>query len=108
MLRNRGYSLSSDEDELKQRLQELEKGLQDPAMSARMEELWSRLIIIRGYAESLKNELLKQGLNNEGLGEEVEAKAKKVSSGVSRAHLSMFRLTRVSRSWRTTRNSSST
>ena len=80
VLRNRGYSLSSDEDELKLRLQQMEKGLQDPAMSARMEELWSRLIIIRGYAENLKTDLARQGQTNEGLGEEVEAKAKKVSS----------------------------
>ena len=79
VLRNRGYSLSSDEDELKLRLEQMEKGLQDPAMSARMEELWSRLIIIRGYAENLKTDLAKQGQSNDGLGEEVEAKAKKVS-----------------------------
>ncbi len=78
VLRNRGYALSNDEDELKQKLQDIEKGLQDPATSARMEELWSRLIIIRGYADNLKSELMKQGLSNDGLGEDVEIKAKKV------------------------------
>lgn len=80
VLRNRGYALSSDEDELKEKLQKIDKGLQDPALSARMEELWSRLIILRGYADKLKDEINKPGFaESEGLGEEVEAKAKKVS-----------------------------
>ncbi|KAK3331245.1 nucleoporin complex subunit 54-domain-containing protein [Apodospora peruviana] len=81
VLRNRGYALSSDEDELKQKLAVIEKQLQDPAVSARMEELWSRLIILRGYADSLKDEINKPGFaesSGDGLGEEVEAKAKKI------------------------------
>jgi len=80
VLRNRGYALSSDEDELKQKLQAIDKGLQDPALSARMEELWSRLIILRGYADKLKDEINKPGFaESDGLGDEIEAKAKKVS-----------------------------
>ncbi|KAK4216791.1 nucleoporin complex subunit 54-domain-containing protein [Rhypophila decipiens] len=79
VLRNRGYALSGDEDALKEKLQKIDKGLQDPALSARMEELWSRLIILRGYAEKLKGEINKPGFaESEGLGEEVEAKAKKI------------------------------
>lgn len=79
VLRNRGYALSSDEDELKQKLAKIDKNIQDPALSARMEELWSRLIILRGYADNLKDEINKPGFaESDGLGEEVEAKAKKV------------------------------
>ncbi|KAK0707214.1 nucleoporin complex subunit 54-domain-containing protein [Apiosordaria backusii] len=79
ILRNRGYALSGDEDELKQKLQKIDKELQDPALSARLEELWSRLIILRQYADSLKDEINKPGaLDNGGLSEEVEAKAKKI------------------------------
>jgi nuclear pore complex protein Nup54 len=79
VLRNRGYALSADEDDLKAKLQEIERGLTDPALSARLEELWSRLIVLRGYADSLREEIAKKGLGEpEGLGEEVEAKAKKV------------------------------
>lgn len=82
VLRNRGYSLSGDEDDLKQKLHEIEKGMQDPALSARMEELWSRLIILRNYAEGLRSEINKRGLGEtDGIGEDVEVKAKKVSSG---------------------------
>jgi nuclear pore complex protein Nup54 len=80
VLRNRGYTLSGDEDDLKQKLLELEKEMEDPALSARMEELWSRLIMLRKYAESLKGEISKHGAaEGEGLGEEIEEKAKKVS-----------------------------
>ncbi|KAL2022991.1 hypothetical protein VTK56DRAFT_4206 [Thermocarpiscus australiensis] len=79
VLRNRGYALSGDEDELKQKLQKIDKSIQDPALSARMEELWSRLIILRGYADNLKDEVNKPGFaESDGLGEEVEAKAKKI------------------------------
>lgn len=79
VLRNRGYALSGDEDELKQKLAGIDKSIQDPALSARMEELWSRLIILRGYADNLKDEINKPGFaDGDGLGEEIEAKAKKV------------------------------
>ncbi|AEO61179.1 hypothetical protein MYCTH_2311089 [Thermothelomyces thermophilus ATCC 42464] len=79
VLRNRGYALSGDEDELKQKLARIDKSIQDPALSARMEELWSRLIILRGYAENLKDEINKPGFaDGDGLDEEVEAKAKKI------------------------------
>jgi nuclear pore complex protein Nup54 len=45
-----------------------------------MEELWSRLIVLRGYADNLRVEINKRGMSEDGgLGEEVEAKAKKVS-----------------------------
>jgi nuclear pore complex protein Nup54 len=58
---------------------ELERGLQDPALSARMEELWSRLIVLRGYADNLRIEINKRGLGEEnGLGEEVEVRTKKI------------------------------
>jgi nuclear pore complex protein Nup54 len=79
VLRNRGYAMSGDEDELRQKLARIDKGVQDPALGARMEELWSRLIILRGYADGLKDEINKPGFAEaDGLGEEIEAKAKKV------------------------------
>ncbi|TPX11079.1 uncharacterized protein E0L32_007940 [Thyridium curvatum] len=79
VLRNRGYSLTGDEDDLKQKLQAIERGMQDPALSARMEELWSRLIVLRNYSEALRSEVSKRGLGEaEGLDEEIEQKAKKI------------------------------
>ncbi|KAH7037255.1 nucleoporin complex subunit 54-domain-containing protein [Microdochium trichocladiopsis] len=79
VLRNRGYALDKEEDELKTKFDTLERGISDPALSARTEELWSRLIMLRVYADSLSNELSRRGPETqEGLGEEAEAKAKKI------------------------------
>ncbi|RYP68035.1 hypothetical protein DL769_005606 [Monosporascus sp. CRB-8-3] len=79
VLRNRGYALDKEEDELKTKLDSLDRHMSDPALSARTEELWSRLILLRGYADSLRNEINNRGAEaQEGLGEEVEAKAKKI------------------------------
>lgn len=79
VLRNRGYSLDKDEDELKMKLEGLDQALTDPALSARTEELWSRLLLLRGYADTLRNEVERRGAEaQEGLGEEAEAKAKKI------------------------------
>ncbi|KAJ8121963.1 hypothetical protein ONZ43_g1717 [Nemania bipapillata] len=79
VLRNRGYALDKDEDELKIKLETLDQNLTDPALSARTEELWSRLLLLRGYADTLRGEIERQGTESrEGLGEEAEAKAKKI------------------------------
>jgi nuclear pore complex protein Nup54 len=59
VLRNRGYTLSGDEDDLRLKLKALETSIQDPALAAREEELWSRLVVIRGYADRLTEEVKK-------------------------------------------------
>lgn len=80
VLRNRGYALSGDEDDLRIKLETMEKAVQDPAVNARLDELWSRLIFLREQAQNLKDELAKKGLSEDkGLDAEVEAKVKKVS-----------------------------
>ena len=53
--------------------------MQDPALSAKEEELWSRLIVLRGYAEQLTREANKPFAGaDDGLGSELEDKAKKL------------------------------
>lgn len=80
ILRNRGYALSGDEDDLKNRLQNLEREVQDPAVSAREEELWSRLIILRGYSDRLNKEMDQPaGADSEVMDGETQTKAKRVS-----------------------------
>ncbi|KAI1379052.1 nucleoporin complex subunit 54-domain-containing protein [Hypoxylon crocopeplum] len=79
VLRNRGYSLDKEEDELKTKLETLDRAVSDPALSARTEELWSRLIMLRGYADSLQSEVNRRGAEaQEGIGEENEAQAKEI------------------------------
>jgi nuclear pore complex protein Nup54 len=79
VLRNRGYALSGDEDDLSARLQTLEREVQDPAVGAREEELWSKLIVLRGYADQLNREMDKPSVEGQGLDEDTEVKAKRVS-----------------------------
>lgn len=80
VLRNRGYALDTDEDELKSKLEALDRGLADPSLSARTEELWSRLIMLRRHADNLREEVNQRGGEpGDGISEEAEAKAKKVS-----------------------------
>lgn len=79
ILRNRGYALSGDEDDLKGRLQKLEREVQDPAIGAREEELWTRLIVLRGYSDRLSKELDKPAAEGQELDEETQIKAKKVN-----------------------------
>lgn len=79
VLRNRGYALSADEDELRIKLEEMERTVQDPAVNARLDELWSRLIFLREQAQVLKDELAKKGLSEEQvMDSDVEVKIKKV------------------------------
>lgn len=79
VLRNRGYALSADEDELRLKLENMERSVQDPAVNARLEDLWSRLIWLRERAQILQAELQKKGLGeDQGLGEEVEVRVKKI------------------------------
>ncbi|GJN69342.1 nuclear pore protein NUP57 [Purpureocillium lilacinum] len=79
ILRNRGYALSGDEDDLKNRLQNLCREVQDPALGAREEELWSRLIVLRAYSDRLNKELDKPAVNgSEELDPDMVAKAKRV------------------------------
>ncbi|KAL5606388.1 hypothetical protein BROUX41_002805 [Berkeleyomyces rouxiae] len=79
VLRNRGYALSGEEDDMRLKLHALEKAVNDPAISAKEEELWSRLLILRGYATTLTQELSKpMAQAEESLDEDTEMKLKKV------------------------------
>jgi nuclear pore complex protein Nup54 len=101
VLRNRGYALSGDEDDLSARLQTLEREVQDPAVGAREEELWSKLIVLRGYADQLNREMDKpSGGEGERLDDETEVKAKRVSHSKrhNSARANLDRCSRTTRS----------
>lgn len=87
VLRHRGYAMDGAEEALKAQLVRLEKGVLDPAMSGRQEEIWARMVSIRERARLLQEESEKMGKRaaggggeDEGLDEEVIKKTKKVSS----------------------------
>jgi nuclear pore complex protein Nup54 len=79
VLRNRGYALGGDEEDLKAKLLALERGACDPGLSARAEEIWARMIGVRNRASQMKDEIGKRAATSEGLNEEAVRRSEKVS-----------------------------
>ncbi|QSZ37253.1 hypothetical protein DSL72_009347 [Monilinia vaccinii-corymbosi] len=61
VLRNRGYALGGDEEDLKAKLIKIEKSASDPALGARAEEIWARMINVQERGRLLRSELEKLG-----------------------------------------------
>lgn len=83
VLRNRGFAMDSTEETLRQKLLVLEKGVLDPALNGRSEEIWARMVSIRERGRQLQREFERAGRGlkeeNEGvMDEEVMKRAKKV------------------------------
>ena len=85
VLRNRGFAMDSAEETLRQKLLGLERGILDPALNGRSEEIWARMVSIRERGRQLQREFEKAGRGlPEGkdgvLDEEVMKRAKKVGT----------------------------
>lgn len=79
MLRNRGYALGGDEEDLKAKLQVLERGVLDPGLGARGEEIWARLVGVRERAKILKDEVARRSdSTGSGIDEDTARRAEKV------------------------------
>jgi len=79
ILQNRGYQLGGVEEDLKIKLQALDKEASDPGLDARGDEIWARMIIVRERAQLLRAEIEKAGTGSEAvLDEETDKLAKKV------------------------------
>jgi nuclear pore complex protein Nup54 len=61
ILRNRGYVMDQQEEELKKKLAELEKQTFDPVLGGRQEEIWARMASVRERARILQAETEKVG-----------------------------------------------
>ncbi|PVH76318.1 hypothetical protein DL98DRAFT_465294 [Cadophora sp. DSE1049] len=99
VLRNRGYAMAGDEEDLRTKLLALEKNVTDPGLGARGEEIWARMLIVQDRARTLRNEIEKAGTEApDVLDEETSRQAKKVCFTIlHNQHLLMFR-----RYWRIT------
>ena len=73
VLRSRGYALDKEEEELKKKLVVLEGMVCDPALCARGEEIWARMVSIRERGRMLEREFEKAGRTTETDGEIDEA-----------------------------------
>ncbi|KAF3003018.1 hypothetical protein E8E13_006270 [Curvularia kusanoi] len=61
ILRNRGYVMDTQEEELRKKLVELEKKTFDPVLGGRQEEIWARMSGVRERARILQEETEKLG-----------------------------------------------
>ncbi|KAF1833131.1 hypothetical protein BDW02DRAFT_570319 [Decorospora gaudefroyi] len=61
ILRNRGYVMDQQEEDLKKKLIELEKQTFDPVLGGRQEEIWARMSGVRERARILQEETEKLG-----------------------------------------------
>lgn len=79
VLRNRGYAMGGDEEDLRTKLSTLEKHVNDPGLHAKEEEIWARMVTVRERANILKNEIEKSGQESlDTIDEETARRAKKV------------------------------
>lgn len=63
ILRNRGYVMDTQEEDLRKKLVELEKKTFDPVLGGRQEEIWARMSGVRERARILQEETEKLGKN---------------------------------------------
>ncbi|KAH9883127.1 hypothetical protein J1614_000497 [Plenodomus biglobosus] len=66
ILRNRGYVMDQQEEDLKKKLLELEKKTFDPVLGGRQEEIWARMSGVRERARILQAETEKLGKTIDG------------------------------------------
>jgi nuclear pore complex protein Nup54 len=88
ILRNRGYVMDQQEEELKKKLGELERQTFDPVLGGRQEEIWARMSGVRERARILQEETEKIGKsiesqqNGELLSEDDQKALDKVCSAI--------------------------
>jgi nuclear pore complex protein Nup54 len=79
ILKNRGYAMGGDEEDLKAKLVALEKSVSDPGLDARQEEIWARMVTVQERARLLKTEIEKNGQPaSQVLDEQTNKRAQKV------------------------------
>ena len=92
ILRSRGYSMDNAEEELRLKLEKLEREVFDPTVNGREQEIWARMIGIRERSKQLQMDIerttpIANG-DDEGLDEVTIKAAKNVSSRPFRHHTS--------------------
>ncbi|KAJ5097325.1 hypothetical protein N7456_008046 [Penicillium angulare] len=63
VLRNRGYAMDDAEEELKKKLNHLERSVFDPSLNGRGEEIWARMLAIHEQSKRLQAEMERAGGN---------------------------------------------
>ncbi|KAF8426613.1 nucleoporin complex subunit 54-domain-containing protein [Tirmania nivea] len=61
VLKNRGYALQPEEEQLKKKLDALGKSVFDPSIVGRVNEIWARMMVVRERARMMEGELEMKG-----------------------------------------------
>lgn len=61
VLKNRGYALQPEEEQLKKKLDALSKSVFNPSIVGRVNEIWARMMVVRERARMMEGELETKG-----------------------------------------------
>jgi len=53
-MKNRGYALQPEEEQLKKRLEALSRAVWDPAVRGRVNEIWARMMVVGEQARMME------------------------------------------------------
>ena len=67
VLKNRGYALQPEEEQLKKRLEGLSKQVYDPAIMGRVNEIWARMTVVRERAKQMAEAVERGGGPGRGM-----------------------------------------
>ena len=82
--------MGGDEEDLRTKLLALERGVSDPGLGARGEEIWARMLTVQERTRLLQSEIEKSGAETpDMLDEEMSRRAKKVCCFTARIRQSI-------------------
>ena len=86
VLRNRGFGMEKAEEEVRKKLEGLERKVMDLGVRGRAEEIWARMVGVRNRGRELEKEFERRvngavdgGGKDESVGEDVLTRVRKVS-----------------------------
>jgi len=88
VLKNRGFGMDAMEEELKLKLEKLERSVLDPTLNGRAEEIWARMLAIRERSRVLQAQMERYGqISTNGDGPGIDEAAIKFAKSVSSWYL---------------------
>ncbi|KAJ5561729.1 hypothetical protein N7535_003810 [Penicillium sp. DV-2018c] len=82
ILRNRGYAMDEAEEELKKKLNELERAVSDPSLNGRAEEIWARMLAIHEHSKRLQAEMDRVGVDMTQTEDDIDEETLKVAKKI--------------------------
>jgi nuclear pore complex protein Nup54 len=109
VLKNRGFGMDAMEDDLKLKLEKLERSVFDPTLNGRAEEIWARMLAIRERSKTLQAQLERYGQEPaKGESVEIDEAAIKFAKSVSTETVRNIPKLMYNSNWRRMQSSYST